>query len=178
LKYTLVGFGLASMLGVPAQDLFVSLTVWTLVGWLLLLTIDPDAKTKPTVFVPGLSLAVVLSLTCATMTVYAARHTFRPVFRAAHFGYLYQYGFDGLVDGRAGQVHTTAHAAASVHSPTNVLKLTVWVDHPDADADPVAVDVWVDDERVMRGHFPKNVPMTAVVPVIGGGERFVLETHV
>ena len=41
-KYTLVGFGVASLLGMPSQNLFVSLTIWTLSFWLLL-TGEPSA---------------------------------------------------------------------------------------------------------------------------------------
>jgi hypothetical protein len=63
-------------------------------------------------------------------------------------------------------------------APTSLLKLTAWVEHPDADERPVRVEVWVDRERIMQGRFPRNVPLTRLVQVPGNNRRFVLETRV
>ena len=63
-------------------------------------------------------------------------------------------------------------------APTPALRLTVWVDHPDADHKPVEVDVWVDRRRVVHGRFARGVPLSRVLPVPGNNQRFVLETSV
>ena len=58
------------------------------------------------------------------------------------------------------------------------LKLTFWVEHPDADERPVLVQVWIDHDRIVRRRLPRTVPLIKFVATPDEGKRFVLETSV
>ncbi len=179
-KYTIVGFGLASLLGMPSQSPALSLTVWTFTFWLLLTNhVDrsrgdpvPDDRRWP------LRAAATLAVAFAATTAYVGWRDLRPPSIAKRFNYLYEYGLYETMDPPAGRTETSAHAVAVMSAPTPALRLTVWVDHPDADEKPVDVDVWLDGRRVIHGRFGRGVPLSRVLPVPGNNQRFVLETRV
>jgi hypothetical protein len=58
------------------------------------------------------------------------------------------------------------------------LKLSVWVEHPDANDRPVRVQVWRDHQRIVSGRFGRGVPLTRYVRVGEDNKPFVLETRV
>ena len=58
------------------------------------------------------------------------------------------------------------------------MKLTVWVEHPDADERPVAARIWRDRELIVDRRFPRGVPLTRYVAVPGDDQRFVFEAMV
>jgi hypothetical protein len=177
--FAIVGFGAASLLGMPSQNLFVALTVWTFVFWLLL-SIDKDFSKSRTMLVRPWTVfgPFVLAVLFASVTAYAGWRDLRGPFIAKRLNYLYEYGVWESMDRPAGRTQTTAHAVSVMSAPTSLLKLTAWVEHPDADERPVRVEVWVDRERIMQGRFPRNVPLTRLVQVPGNNRRFVLETRV
>jgi hypothetical protein len=82
------------------------------------------------------------------------------------------------MQGRSGRTQTTRHAVTVPAALTSRLKLTAWVEHPDADAHPVDVDVWLDGARIIHGHFPRNVTLVREIDLPKTNRRFVLETQV
>lgn len=180
--YAVIGFGIASLLGMPGQSLQITLPFWILAFWVLLLVDSGSARTKVDrtdrrgrwEFGTAIALSVVL----AVMTVAAGLGSFRPPFRAARFNLGYRYGLHGRIEGVSGTTRTTAHAVEVAQAPTQWLKLTVWVEHPDANERPVEVRVWRDHDRIIGGRFPHGVPMTRYVDVPGDNRRFVLESTV
>jgi len=176
LKYTIVAFGIISMVGMPSQNLFVAMTMWTLCAWLLLSVDSADrfkTQTGRWVYVVAALMAAVL----AVLTYESGWHELRPPFRAKRFDYPYTAGLYAPMDGPMGTTVTSRNAVVVQRAQTGVMKLDVWVEHPDADSRPVRVEAWIDGERVIRGRFAKSVPLTRFVAV-PAGERFVLETRV
>ena len=82
------------------------------------------------------------------------------------------------MDQPSGSTQTSGHSVSVMAAPTGRLKLTVSVQHPDADRNPVEVDVWVDRRRVVHGRFARGVPLIRTVDVPGNNQRFVFETTV
>ena len=180
-RYGLVGIGLASLLGMPSQNLFVALTIWTFGFWAVLSSSAASAAPSPGSPSRGwrpFAAAIAIALTFAGATLYAGKRHLRPPFVAKKINYLYEYGVHESMDTPEGRTQTTRHAVSVMAAPSSTLKLTVWVEHPDADQRPVEVAVWIDHVQVVRGHFPRNVPLTRTIPVAGGNQRFVLETLV
>src|SRR5205823_3810568 len=90
----------------------------------------------------------------------------------------YRYGWYEPFDGPSGRTRTSDHAVVVPQAARKWLKLTLWVEHPDADVRPVTVQVWVDRNRIVRRPMPKTIPLTKYVELAGGKKRFVLETRV
>jgi hypothetical protein len=179
IKYAIAGFGLASLLGMPGQNVLVALTFCTLAAWLLVM-VDANESTRSvsTRVTLWTSVAVVLAVALAAMTVRSGWMELRPPFRAKRFDLPYRYGWYQPFEDASGQTHTSGHSVAVPRAPQKWLKLTVWVEHPDADEHPVRADVWIDHERVVHGRFPRGVRLTRYVAVPGDHKRFVIETTV
>lgn len=181
-KATILGFALASMLGMPGQNVIVALTFWTFVAWWMLCTLTSDAaieaRAERSRRWTSTSLATVTALAFVAFTWYAASGDLRPPFRAKRFGSEYRYGFHRPFEGADGEITTSARAVAVRHAPAHWLKISVWVEHPDADADPVPVELWFDGKRIARRPFPRNVPFTRWIPITAANGMFVLETRV
>jgi O-antigen ligase len=181
--YAVVGLGAASMLGMPGQSLHVTLAFWTLAFWVLLLS-EPPSRQTTAVDPPGdkrswpLAAALVLAIALAAATVNAGIGPMRPPFRASRFDQGFRYGLHRPLQGPAGTTRTTAHAVEVARAPTSWMQLIIWVEHPDADARPVAVRVWRDHERIIDRSVPRGVPLTRYVSVPGGDRRFVFEASV
>jgi hypothetical protein len=125
-----------------------------------------------------MATAVILAVILGGATLAAGLRAFRPPFRAARFDQGYRYGVHGAIEGPAGTRRTTAHAVDVPRAPTRWLKLTVWVEHLDANERPVEVRVWRNHDRIIRGRFPRGVPMTRYIAVPGDNRRFVFESTV
>lgn len=181
-SYAVVGFGIASLLGMPGQSLQIALSFWTLAFWVLLLAeshaspsrVAGDGGRHQWYFPSALILAVILAVT----TLVAGMGKMRPPFRAKAFGHGYRYGLHKPFEGTAGTTRTTAHAVDVPQAPTRWMKLTIWVDHPDANERPVGLRVWCDHQRIISGRFPRSVPLTRYVAVPGDNRRFVFESTV
>ncbi len=178
-KFTLAGFAAASMLGLPGQNLLVTLTFWTFACWLLLLVVPVEhwvARADPGGRRWGMILALVLAF--SALTLRAGWGDLRPPFRAKRLDHPFRYGFYDSFDAPSGRTRTSEHAVWVPQAPRRWLKLRVWVEHPDADAQPVMVQVWRDHERIIARRFPRTVPLTRYIDVGGSNQRFVIETTV
>lgn len=181
LRYAIGGFGMASLLGMPGQSLLVSLTFWTLAFWLLLMIAPADRGYRITDFSSrrwSVMLALALATAFAAITLHSSWRELRPPFRAKRFDFAYRYGLYRPFEAASGQTRTSENAVVVPQAPSKWLKLTVWVEHPDADERPVLVQMWLDHERIVRRRFPRNVSLTRYVVVPGENKRFVLETSV
>ncbi len=176
-KYALAGFGLISLVGMPSLNLFVAMTVWTFCAWLFLRLGAGDERYRPAAADARLPFiaASIVAVVAASLTAYAGWHSLRPPYRAARFDYPYSVGFYAPIEDPTGQTLTTRTGVIVPRAHTGLLKLTLWVDHPDADARPVQVELWVNHKRYVRGRFARSVPLTRYIPV-PSGKRFVLET--
>ena len=94
LRAALVGLGLVSLVGMPAQNVSVAFTFWTLAFWFTLTTEEPPSNAAAPVVTrrAWMAIAIVLSLFVAG-TAYAARHELRPARRALAHRWPYSYGF-------------------------------------------------------------------------------------
>jgi hypothetical protein len=90
----LVAIALISMLGMPTQDVAVTMTFWTLAFWCSLLAGGPSQASVLRQASTGASIAVwLVAALCVAGTTYSARHELRVPARAARFGWPYSYGW-------------------------------------------------------------------------------------
>jgi len=183
LRYSIAGFAVASMLGMPGQNLIVALTFSTFAFWLLIVSADDRSEDRPDAKVRSLGagrfevpVAVALAIAFAALTVYAGFRSLRPPFRAERFGLGYRYGWYVPFQGVSGRTRTSDHAVVVARAARRWLKLTLWVEHPDADARPVLAQAWIDHDRVVRRRLPRALPITQYVEIPDEKPYFVLET--
>ena len=83
-----------------------------------------------------------------------------------------------IVDNNQAAWNTTAHGVTVPRASERWMKLTCWVSHPDADANPVEVRVWRNRERIVDRRLRRGQRMVQYVEVPGENKRFVLEVKV
>jgi hypothetical protein len=167
----LVGVAVSALVAMPGQDVAVAVVIWTLVGWLLSMAPAVHPQTPPRLL-RGTVWLIVLAFVAGTAM--RARSDLRVPFRAARFNFDYTYGFDFTEHER---ILTSEHAVTVPVATDRWLKLTYWVEHPDADEQRVQVDIWRDRERVVSRRLSRGVPVTEFVAV-PEGKRFVLEVKI
>jgi hypothetical protein len=168
-------FGLISLVAMPGQHYTVGLTFWTFAAWFILGSSDDERRAAaPRREWIGWAATWAIALAFTALTAAAARGDLRPPFRAARFDLDYSYGFTGDAEGQA---WTARKAVTVLKAESGWLKLTYWVEHPDAAQRPVQVDIWRDRERVVNRRLWRNMRFTDYIPVTAG-KRFVLETRV
>ena len=198
-KGTLVALGIASLVGVPAQNPVVTLTFWTFAFWYIRLAGSPGVRAVPPAAAAEdrLRWAVVL----AVVTVYAAG-TFsvayvdlRVAYRAARGvdrgewrgAYNYNYGIDSPHDVGFADDHrrTGKRAVFNVLYPRGQgkgelrLKLSAWLEHPDAAERPVQAKIWTyGRELVLNAKRWDGSRVTRFIDIPGGHRAFVVETWV
>ncbi len=174
----LVAFALISLVGVPGQDLAVTITFWTIVFWCISLIGRPSsgATLAPASWL--LVIVVVLAYGVGTLSV-AATELRVPV-RAARAGVPYSYGFYEVEpDGLGGEQRWAGRRAVVVlEAPRRWLALRVGVNHRDIRVQPVDVKIWRDRELVVDTRLTTTEPIVVHVPVGQDKPRFVLETWV
>lgn len=171
LRGPLLGFALASLVGMPGQDPAIVITFWLFVFWYMS---DTGVQRDTRQTTPWLGWVVMLVLIAGYSIATFARADLRPPFRAARFDFNHTYGFyfDPEMTWSAG------HGVTVPRAPTGWMKLTYWVSHPDADREPVAVRVWRGQERIVDRHLRRDQRVVQYVQVPGGNKRFVLEVKV
>jgi len=60
----------------------------------------------------------------------------------------------------------------------SVLRFEAWIDHPDADAQPVAVRVWAGDALAASATLRRGERVTADIRAPAGRARIILRTEV
>lgn len=191
LRGVLIGFGVASMFGMPGQSAPVALTVWVLVFWLLQESgrfSPPEGETssaprRPAAFArTGAILAGILVAIHFTATVVDARHGLRPRHRAERFNWNYEYGFYDLEPDPGGNPvqrrWTGTEAVAVIPVKGKVLKFVAWIDHPDGDQNPPHVTVRADRREIFNGPLTRSAPLFLDVPATPGRTHMVIETTI
>ena len=199
LRGVLVGFALAATFGMAAQSIAIVITFWVFVFWFLLeqapsstfaqsASADREASVVPRQpgrwRQPALIAAAALILIHAGMTTVDAFGDLRPRERAQRWDWYYRYGFVHPDDvepdpggNPVGRRWTTEQSLAVIPVKGRILKFVAWVDHPDADVNPVQVRVWADSALLFEGEL-KRTPLFLDIPAKPGEKYMVLETSI
>ena len=181
LKGALVGLGLISLVGMPAQNLAVAMTFWAFAFWYTRLA--APASRAPT---NGGFRAWQWALLLGVVGVYAvvmlvlARGDERPAMRAAVGQWRYTYGiYDPGTPPGDGQIlrWTERHGVAVVPNDAPWMILTVRAQHPDVQERPVRARVEVNGRPVVDRTLHTDAPITSVIDT-GPAGRAIIETHV
>lgn len=189
LRGVLIGFGVASMFGMPAQSIAIVITFWVFVFWLwseARRSVDP----APAAILKSewlIAAAVVVAVHFATTTV-TAFGDLRPYNRAQRWDWYYRYGFhtndnDGAdLEGDPGgnpigRRWTMKDSLAVIRVKGSILNFVAWIDHPDADLKPVHIRVWADSMLVYEGLL-RRTPLMLDIPATPGKTHMLLETSI
>lgn len=181
LRGALVGFGIASMLGMPGQSLPVVITFWTMAFWYASqkgIPSDRSAAWSTAMWAVTL-VGVVLH---SAVTFADARGDLRPRDRSMRFGWEYRYGLGNLERDATGAPERRTsfdHRSLSVTPVTGqVLKLAAWIDHPDGDEHPVEVRIWADSRLVYDGELKRSAAILQDIPATPGRTHMVIESEI
>ena len=188
LRGVLIGFGVASMFGMPAQSMAIVITFWAFVFWLWSESGQALDDAAPVAWrKEWLIAAAVLVAAHAGMTTVSAFGDLRPQNRAQRFDWFYRYGYlvtDHGADLEAdpggnpvGRRWTMKDSLAVIPVKGKVLKFVAWLDHPDTDVTPVHLRVWADSKLVYEGDRRRD-PLFLDIPATPGKSHLVLETSI
>jgi hypothetical protein len=184
LRGVLIGFGVASLFGMPGQSSAVALTVWVLIFWLLLERngVAPAPRIPAMLTRGGAIIAGILIAIHFAATVVDARGDLRPRHRAERFDWYYDYGFGELEPDPGGNPvqrrWTGPDAVAVIPVNGKLLKFVAWIDHPDGDTNPPHVTVRADGRMVFDGPLMRSAPLFLDVPATTGKTHMVIETTI
>ncbi|HEY3044915.1 MAG TPA: hypothetical protein VGJ39_12860 [Vicinamibacterales bacterium] len=180
LRLVLAGFGVISLVGMPAQSLIVAFTFWTLAFWFTRETATPlptDSRgSQPSTIAWVVLWVVVLGHTAGT--AYVGWTTLRPPVRALRAELNYSLGFY-LPEGDGSDAFRWAkqRAVAVMPAPKAWMEITVKVNHLDLARNPVDARVWIDGASILRTRLRTVDPVTRYVRV-PAGKRIMIETWV
>jgi hypothetical protein len=182
----LLAFAMISLLGMPGQDLSVSITFWTLAFWYVSLAGIPPTPTPaaawrdPPYRAHSWAIIGAIVVAHAAGTAHLAASSLRVPARAQRAGWPYSYGFYWPEpDGSGGEYRWAERRAVAVIDVSGRwLALTVWVNHLDIGARPVDTKAWVDGHLVVDTRLVSTEPVTKYVRVPEGEERVLVETRV
>lgn len=188
LRGVLIAFFLASMFGVPSQSAAITLTFWVFAFWVFIEQHGQNAEAPSRPSAPPakamLMAAAALIAAHAGVTVVSAAGDLRPRHRAERFNWYYRYGFvqpdDVEADpggNPAGRRWTKQQSLAVIPVKGKVLKFVAWVDHPDADTNPVHTQVWADSVMVYEGDL-RRTPLFIDIPATPGKTHMLIETKI
>jgi len=185
LRGVVIGFGVASMFGVPAQSMAVMITFWTFVFWLLFERGgDAPGPSLLSSWSRGATIAALILIGVHTAATAAdARGDLWPRNRSMRFGWFYKYGMSEVEPdpggNPAGRRWTTLPMSLAV-VPVNgkVLKFVAWIDHPDGDERPIKTRVWADGTLVFDGEIRRSAPLFLDIPATPGRWHMILETEI
>jgi hypothetical protein len=188
LRGVLAGFALAATFGMAAQSIAIVITFWVFVFWFLIEqtpTGTPVVPREPARWSQRALIAgAALIVSHAGMTTLDAFGDLRPRERAQRWDWYYRYGFVHPDDvepdpggNPIGRRWTTKQSLAVIPVKGRVLKFVAWVDHPDADVNPVRVRVWADSALLYEGEL-KRSPLFLDIPAQPGEKYMVLETSI
>lgn len=174
----LAGLGAASLMGVPTQHAFALIVFWTFAFWHQVIRM-PDASGEPRITSPLVwSLLIALATAFTAGTVVTARDELRVSHRAVRFGWPYLRGFHGLETGEGGFRWTRQRAKAVIAAQPGYLKLSYFVHHGDAAANPVRVAISVEGRQVVDEEIRDPHARTIFVPVAPNLRSVTIETSV
>ncbi len=177
----LVALGLASLVGMPSQNVAVTVTFWALVFWYTVL-VQPSAGPAPRWCVSGRTWAAVwlLALVYAGGLAYVSWTDLRVPHRAQRADWDYSYGFyepEGA--GTAAEFRWASSRALMVVPLTDRwIEVTAWTHHPDVQERPVNLKVWIDGELLIDSIRESGEPITRAVRIPEGRLRVVIESGV
>jgi hypothetical protein len=177
LKGALLGFGLASLVGMPGQSLLVTITFWTMVFWYTRL-VEPSAVTARTAMpAPAWAAVWAIALAHAGITLALARGDLRPAVRAAHGDWRYTYGVFAAPGAEGDRVRWTEdRGVAVVPVDAEWMLLDISAGHPDIEQHPVRAQVSVNGRRVADIRLRTHAALTRVVHV-GDAPRAVIDVR-
>jgi hypothetical protein len=181
----LTGFVVMSLLGVPGQDLFVALTLWTFVAWYFHVSGWPSddvaagvaARRHP----PGRlawTLALIVVAVSGLGSYVAATGRLRTPARIQRMGGEFMYGFSWPEpDGQGGEFRwARTRATAIVPTSSRSLELTLLTNRPDLSEKPLRVRAWVDGRRVIDEALTSaNSAVTRTVNIPAGEARALID---
>jgi hypothetical protein len=175
----LLAFAMISLLGMPGQDLSVSITFWTLAYWYVSLTGVPPTP-MPAATWRSWAIIGAIIVAHAVGTVHLARSSLRVPARAQRAGWPYSYGFYWPEpDGAGGEFRWARRRAVTViNASGRWLALSVSVNHLDIRSRPVDTKAWVDGHLVIDTRLETTTPITKYVRVPDGEEWALIETRV
>ncbi len=167
-RWTIVAFAAISLLGMPGQDLSVSVTFWTMAFWYSALIgtgVDPGTPKPLRRRTWALILLVVTTYGAGTAAL--ATTALRPPNRALRMGWPYSYGFYWPEPDEAGGEFRWAarRAEAMVPAPRPWMVLTVWVNHRDLTTNPVDVKVWCNGVLEIETRLTSQEPITKYIRI-------------
>ena len=190
-KGALVALGIASLLGVPAQSPAVALTFWTFAFWYIQLAGGPPpyAVTPRPAVNSWVGWTVVLMLVAvhAAGTLHAARGDLGVPYRSTRWQWPYAYGIENAGNVGLADDHrpTGKRAMFNIPEPRREdrdalrLKLSAWLEHPDAPSRPVKAKIWTyGRELVLDAAAWDGSRITRYVELVGGDRSVVVETWV
>jgi O-antigen ligase len=188
LRGVLLGFGVASTFGMPAQSIAIAVTFWIFAFWLFT-EAAPAKHLQPATWSKGLLIAAAaLVAVHVGMTTVDALGDLRPQNRAQRWDWYYRYGYytndnDGTDlepdpgGNPIGRRWTMRDSLAVIKVQGKTLKFVAWVDHPDADVKPVHTRVWADSNLVYEGDL-RRAPLMLDIPATPGKTHMVIETSI
>ncbi len=185
LRGVIIGFGMASIFGMPAQSMAVVITFWAFVFWLLVERNGEAPGPAPAASWSRGTVVLTMALLAihTTATVVDARGDLWPRHRSTRFGWFYKYGMSELEADPGGnpvQRRWTIlpKSLAVVPVSGTVMKFVAWIDHPDGDQRPVKVKVWADGRLVFDGEIKRSAPLFMDIAATPGRTHMILETEV
>lgn len=190
LRGVLIGFGVASIFGMPTQSIAIAITFWVFAFWLWLEASpaspqQPARLNWPRNIVIG---AAALMAVHVGMTTVDAFGDLRPQNRAQRWDWYYRYGFytndnDGTDlepdpgGNPIGRRWTMKDSLAVIPVKGKALKFVAWIDHPDSDVKPVHTRIWADSKLVYEGDLRRS-PLFLDIPATPGKTHMVIETSI
>jgi hypothetical protein len=186
----LVAFAFISLVGMPGQEISVSMTFWTMAFWYVsLVGAPPPASLR----LPAWAAIAAILVVYTAGAVRAAANELRVPVRAARGGWAYSYGFYPPEPAENGGEYrwTRQRSVAVIDAPAPWMALTIAVNHlriaggspasgitRQAPIRAVDVKVWRDGQLVVEERLTSTAPVTQYISVPAGDRRLVLETWV
>lgn len=181
LRGVLIGFFIASIFGMPAQSIAITMTFWVFAFWVLSEAAPVEARPPWQWSRPAVIAAAMLIALHAGMTIVDATGDLRPRNRSTRFGWFYKYGMTEVETdpggNPVGRRWTMKDSLAMIPVQGKVLKFVAWIDHPDSDQKPVRTRIWADSVLIYEGNLKRD-PLFLDIPATPGKSHLLLETSI
>lgn len=178
----LVSLGLASMVGMPTQNVALALTFWSLAFWYYRLldheSAEPaDARRPRMVVWAGVWL---LALSYGVGLAAVSWSDLRPPLRAHRADWNYSYGlYEAELDSSGEEFQwARGRALAVVPLSDRWIEVSAWAHHPDLSERPVRLQVWVDGVSLIDSVRRDETPVIEAVRIPEGRVRVLVEVEV